>query len=813
MSHKRAFGRTDLLACIGLLVLCLGFFWPVLGGDVLSPTEGLFFVDPLFAQHRSPDVSSWQNFILLADLTGMIYPWRHYTGQSLAAGRVPLWNPYSGCGMPLLANNQSAVLDPANLLFNSVLRPPVAQTASALFMLLLAALSTYALVRSLGGSPAGAFASGVTFGFSGFIFIWIGYPLAATAALLPLLLWATHRSADGPSAAGAAIIGLIVGWQFLSGHLSTSVQMLAFWAVFAVYAMVRRHATSPPGWARKYTAMLLTGLFLGCALGAAQLLPLKEYFDNSTIADAGRSRWATASNAESVRRSIFGDVGFLRSIAPGEVALLFNPEAHGHPAFHDYRQHPDYGNYAERTSYPGALALLALLAGLIRRPGPGHRRFFFFAAWVVFAVVLHLPVFNSVTYLPVLRLAAPQRMRFIFSLCVAVLLGLSLSEWLTARGRDRSRHLKLLAGVAVALACLSGAVAARALPHLAPGLGEMPDGIRMLRLAKLLAPAAAAIAFAIILLLAARGRLHVRPAASVLVALAVLDLLIFGARWHAICPPDRFFPLLQEIKQVRRLAGDGRVSGPPHIFRSNLAVVYECYDTRFYDPIAISRYTSLVEAAHGIPPGTNPSISLGSEQPNPLLLRLMSARLRWEMDPTGRPGLVRVSHPLPRAYVAPGVIARSAEEALDIVLTQLDPWQAAVVEGEAPPSSALGPVTPADITDYSPHRVTVRAEVSRPSWLVLTDAYFPGWRATVNGREARIVPANYAFRAVSVPAGESTVTFAYEPSSYRLGLFLTFLSIGAVAAILIAAAGRTMERRRQGNDVTAPEESGGKGSN
>jgi hypothetical protein len=252
---------------------------------------------------------------------------------------------------------------------------------------------------------------------------------------------------------------------------------------------------------------------------------------------------------------------------------------------------------------------------------------------------------------------------------------------------------------------------------------------------------------------------------------------------------------LQEIKQVRRLAGDGRVSGPPHIFRSDLAVVYECYDTRFYDPIAISRYTSLVEAAHGVPPGTNPSVSLGSEQPNPLLLRLTSARLRWEMDPTGRPGLVRVPHPLPRAYVAPGVIVRSAQEALDVVLTQLDPWEAAVVEGDAPPPSGPGPVTPADIIDYSPHRVTVRAEVSEPGWLVLTDAYFPGWHATVNGDEARIVPANYAFRAVPVPAGESTVTFTYEPASYRLGLFLTLASIGAVAAILVAAPRHTVKHR------------------
>ncbi len=801
-----------MLACTCILLLCLGFFWPVLGGGVLVPAEGLFLVDYLFAQHEPPGVSTWQNTILLADLTGMIYPWRHYAARSFAAGFVPLWNPYSACGMPLLANNQSAVLNPVNVLLNSVLSAPAAQTAFALFTLILAALSTYGLVRSLGGTPTGAFASGLIYGFSGFIFIWLGYPLAATAAVFPLLLWVTHRFADRPSLTRAALIGLLIGWQLLSGHLSTAFQTLAFWAIFAGYVMVRRRATAQPACARRYVGMLLAALVLGGTLAAAQLLPLKEFFDNSTIASTGRSRYSRASVSESVAGSILGDQYFMRSIAPGEVALLFNPEAHGHPAFHDYRQHPEYGNYAERTSYPGALALLALLSGLIWRPGPGHRRFFLFAAWAVFAVLLHLPLFNTVVYLPLLRLASPQRMRFIFSLCTAVLLGLSLSDWLSASGRDRSRRLTSLAAVAVGLACLSAALALRAFPRLAPGFPDMPPSIRDLRLAKLFAPAIAAAALAPVFLLAARGRLGGRLAACSLLVLTVADLFTFGARWHAICASDRFFPSLPEIGRMRELVGNQRVTGPPQIFRPNLSIVYECYDRRVYDPIAVARYISLVEAAHGIPPGTNPAISLGSTEPNPALEHLTSANVRWEQDAAGRPRLARIPDPLPRAYVAPGVVARSRQEALELVLTELDPWKEAVIEADASPLSGMDRIAPAKLTTYSPHRVTVRAESSSPAWLILTDACFPGWRATVNAAEAAISPANYAFRAVRLPAGESTVTFTYEPASYRLGLFLGLLSLCAVVAILAAAAGSAMKSHVQADYVIAREECGGPGS-
>ena len=61
--------------------------------------------------------------------------------------------------------------------------------------------------------------------------------------------------------------------------------------------------------------------------------------------------------------------------------------------------------------------------------------------------------------------------------------------------------------------------------------------------------------------------------------------------------------------------------------------------------------------------------------------------------------------------------------------------------------------------------------------LVLADAYYPGWRATVDGAEAMIYPADSAFRGVLLPPGQHVVEFTYQPMSFAAGLAVTALSL------------------------------------
>ena len=87
--------------------------------------------------------------------------------------------------------------------------------------------------------------------------------------------------------------------------------------------------------------------------------------------------------------------------------------------------------------------------------------------------------------------------------------------------------------------------------------------------------------------------------------------------------------------------------------------------------------------------------------------------------------------------------------------------------------------------------VSLRVEAACPGLLVLPDTYFPGWKATVNGRDRTIYPTDGAFRGVSVPEGTSRVEFRYEPRAFCTGLVLAVAGIAGFVLIVLVSAWRS----------------------
>ncbi|HEV8458138.1 MAG TPA: YfhO family protein, partial [Methylomirabilota bacterium] len=83
-------------------------------------------------------------------------------------------------------------------------------------------------------------------------------------------------------------------------------------------------------------------------------------------------------------------------------------------------------------------------------------------------------------------------------------------------------------------------------------------------------------------------------------------------------------------------------------------------------------------------------------------------------------------------------------------------------------------------------------DAAAPTWLVLADTWFPGWRAWVDGREQPVWRANYAFRAVRLEPGSHDVVFRYQPGSLLFGL-----SLSAVAALICVGLVLLPPRRRR----------------
>jgi len=116
-----------------------------------------------------------------------------------------------------------------------------------------------------------------------------------------------------------------------------------------------------------------------------------------------------------------------------------------------------------------------------------------------------------------------------------------------------------------------------------------------------------------------------------------------------------------------------------------------------------------------------------------------------------------------------------------------DPRTTALVSGDFPaaaPAAAL-PDESVRVIGYTAERVVLAATVHSPALLILADAYFPGWQATVDGAAAPILRANLMFRAVALTPGAHEVIFSYEPTAWRMG---ATISLAGLALLLLACA-------------------------
>jgi hypothetical protein len=184
----------------------------------------------------------------------------------------------------------------------------------------------------------------------------------------------------------------------------------------------------------------------------------------------------------------------------------------------------------------------------------------------------------------------------------------------------------------------------------------------------------------------------------------------------------------------------------------------------------------------------------------------LSARLLAEV------GYIRVyenQDALARARYVPRIAALPEGEILPRLVTPgVDLRRIAFVD--TPPRSGFFGAADeatgaAEIVVDDGERVVIRVRASAPGFLFLADQYFPGWTARVNGRQTEILRANYTFRLVEVPAGESEVVFDYRPVSFYRGRLISLVSLGA----LVAFWART---RRGGTAAGATDSIGGVGA-
>src|SRR5262245_23715010 len=213
-------------AVFGLILLIL--FAPVLfGGRLLLPLDNLRGQAPF----KSLAPTDPHGNILQGDLIELIGPSINEGRQAWLAGRWPLWNAQVGAGMPLLADPQAQALQPLVLLGYPLPVPRAAGVTAAL-RVLAALIFSFLWMRRQGLSEEAALAGSFAYGLGGFVLLWLGWPIANPAALLPAVLYAVARCDDPGGRRDALLLAAAAFALLLGGHPETILYALGLTLAF-----------------------------------------------------------------------------------------------------------------------------------------------------------------------------------------------------------------------------------------------------------------------------------------------------------------------------------------------------------------------------------------------------------------------------------------------------------------------------------------------------------------------------------------------------------------------------------------------------
>jgi hypothetical protein len=144
-----------------------------------------------------------------------------------------------------------------------------------------------------------------------------------------------------------------------------------------------------------------------------------------------------------------------------------------------------------------------------------------------------------------------------------------------------------------------------------------------------------------------------------------------------------------------------------------------------------------------------------------------------------------VPDPLPRARVVAGArVADDASGLATILDPGFDPASEVLLSEGAPAPASSAPSGSVRISHERADRIVLEVETDGPGYVVLADAFDPGWQATLDGAAVTLLRANLAFRAVATPSGRHTVELVYRPRALWAGLFVSAASLLAALVLL-----------------------------
>ena len=666
------------------------------------------------------------------DLSTAFLAYHSYPGVAWSRfGDGPYWNPYSQCGRPWAGNPQAALYYPFNWL-PTILNDSA--TAGWLLVLhhCLAGVGVFFLCRHFGLRQGAALIGGITFLAAPYYIAHTGeghWNQVCLVAWVPWTLLSFERLRKAQPGA-LPCTALLLALTIICGHAQESVYLLVILSTFVLAdvgpCLWKGQAGAAGGAFLRWAGTVL----LAMALAAIELIPNWIYLQQCT---RGGGVDATETNR------------FCLGLA--NLQQLLNPLALGPPD--DYRGPGEF--YWETVCYFGLVpCVLACVAiAFTWRRYPVQRMTWLFVLSLVFAFGpaggIYSLVVSCVPMVGMFRVSS--RALFFASLAVAVLAAVG-GDWLYYR------------------------VAAR----------------YALRLRKL-------------------------PFMFVcgLVLLCVGDLSHHAWRVVATVPPSSIRANNPVSVYLQQHAGLARVVCSQELLSDREAWAAGLQKAQGYEPVPLVRYMVAMDAtaAHSRPEleATGFSTPRLDAYHKPAL-DMLGVRFLVTDDPTPakQDGWRLVAHgqlpgeftlrgcattaipyflwentsALPRAYVVGRSRVAPSDMNLVTALRMIDPRREVLLDADVLPAGPRSEFMPAEITDYTATHVAVDLELAHPGYLVLSDVWYPGWRAEDNGRRVPILLGNGAFRAIPLQAGPHRVVFRYSTPLFKLAAWISSVALIAM---------------------------------
>lgn len=737
------------LFLIGILFAVLFFFQKTITAGLLPiPSDtivGLYhpYLD-MYAK-ISPAGVPFKNF-LITDPVRQIIPWKNLVIDNFSNLQLPLWNPYEMAGKPLLANFQSGVFYPLNLL---LFIKPLFVSWSVFIMIqpLLAGVFLYLYLKNLKLDNRASLLGAISFAFGGFSIAWLTWGnIVHTALWLPLILLSIDKII-GITKKKNIIWNWIFAFSLISSFFAGHLQIFFYVFIFSLAYLLFRWFES--GREKKILSLFLILYSLFFILTIVQWIPTFQFINLS---------------ARFLDQNPLTTNGWFLPFQ--NLVQFVAPDFFGNPATLNY-----FGvwNYAEFVGYIGVVGLFLVFCSLISK----KKETIFFLASIILSLIFALPTsLAKIPFdlsIPFLSSAQPTRLIFLITFSLSVLSAFGFNYLI----EDRKVNRKLVFILGVLFVCLF-----LILWLITFGKIDLKITAENLLVAKrnLIFPSGI-FAIGIILIL---GILYFKETMArtlliiLVLAISFYDLYRFGAKFTPFTPQEYFFPQTSIIKFLQKDKGIYRIAATDsRIFPPNFSTFYKIQSIEGYDPLYLNSYAELIAASerknHSIEPpfGFNRIITPRNvESP---IIDLLNVKYILSFSDLSSPKFERVFqegqtkvykniNALPRVFFVLRAVESNInqETANQMFTTNLSQTAFVANLNLLTNNLAIGKAT---IVYYSENSIKIETENTGDGFLVLTDAYYPTWKADVDGKLSQVYKTDYAFRGIFIPAGRHKVIF------------------------------------------------------